>query len=422
MTEHVSDIDLSRYIRPGDHIVWGHACGEPLTLTEALVAQRAALAGVNVFVGSAFSTTLQPEHADHIAFSSMGAIGTLSRLTRANCLNVIPCHVGQIANMIDAGIIPCDVAFIQISPAGPDGRHSYGVINDYTQAAVARARLVIAEINDATPYTNCDQTIGAEQIHIAISSDRPLLELSSGTPSDTDRAIATHASRYIHDGTTLQMGIGAVPEAITRLIADRRNLGVHSGMIGDGIGALITSGVVTNARKTRDQGITVTGALIGTKPLYDLAHHNAAIQLRNSHATHSDTILTTIAGLVTINSAIEVDLSGQVNAEQTGPLYLGGTGGQVDYVRAGARAPDGRSIIALPATAKNGSISRITATLSGPVTTARAEVDVIITEFGAAELKGVGLAERARRLTEIAHPDFREDLSRGAHAIAKRGF
>jgi acetyl-CoA hydrolase len=423
MTQFVAaaDLDLGRYIRPGDHIIWSHACGEPLTLTETLVAQRAGLGGVNAFIGSAFSATLQPEHADHIIFSSMGAIGTLSRLTRANCLNVIPCHVGQIAGMIEAGIIPCDVAFLQLSRAGEDGRHGYGVTNDYSQAIAARARVVVAEINAAVPRTVCDQTLAADAIDIAVTTDRPVLELRAAEPTETDRAIAGFVCRYIEDGTTLQMGIGAVPEAVTRLIADRRDLGVHSGMIGDGIAALIEAGVVTNARKARDAGVTVTGALIGTKRLYDLAHDNPAIALRNSHATHGDAVLNGIRGLVTINSAIEVDLTGQVNAEQTGAHYLGGTGGQVDYVRAGSRARGGHSIIALPATAKGGEVSRITACLSGPVTTARAEIDVIITEFGVAELKGVGLGERARRLVAIAHPRFREELSRAAHDIARRG-
>jgi acyl-CoA hydrolase len=216
--------------------------------------------------------------------------------------------------------------------------------------------------------------------------------------------------------------VGAVPDAILRLLHDRRDLGVHSGMIGEGLVDLVEAGVITNALKPIDRGMSITGALIGTRRLYDFVNRNPKISLRSSSYTHNEAVLSRLTRLVTINSAIEVDLTGQVNAEQSGPQYLGGTGGQVDYVRAGSRSPGGRSIIALPATAKGGKISRITAALSGPVTTARSEVDVIVTEFGAAELKGQTLAERTRRLVGIAHPDFREELDRAAHEIRRRGF
>jgi acyl-CoA hydrolase len=193
-------------------------------------------------------------------------------------------------------------------------------------------------------------------------------------------------------------------------------------MLGDGLVDLVEAGVVTNARKPIDTGVSINGALIGTKRLYDFAHRNAAIRMCSADYTHSAAVHAQIPQMVTINSALEVDLTGQVNAEQSGAAYFGGTGGQVDYVRAGSRSPGGRSIIALPATAKGGTLSRIVTTLSGPVTTARSEVDVIVTEFGAAELKGRSLAERAKQMIAIAHPDFRAELDRAAFDIAKRGF
>jgi acyl-CoA hydrolase len=180
--------------------------------------------------------------------------------------------------------------------------------------------------------------------------------------------------------------------------------------------------VGTNMHKSIDAGVSITGALIGTERLYRFAHRNPQIGMRRSSYTHSESTLSRLSRLITINSALEVDLTGQVNAEQSGDQYLGGTGGQADYVRAGARSFGGRSIIALPATAKGGTVSRIAATLSGPVTTPRSDVDVIVTEFGAAELKGHTLAERARRLLGIAHPDFRDELERAAHGIQRRGF
>jgi acyl-CoA hydrolase len=193
-------------------------------------------------------------------------------------------------------------------------------------------------------------------------------------------------------------------------------------MLGDGLVDLVESGAVTNARKPIDRGVSVTGLLIGTRRLFGFAHRNDAIRLRDTGYTSDPAVLARLDRLVTINSALEVDLGGQVNAEQTGSSYLGGTGGQVDFVRAGARSPGGRAIIALPATARGGTVGRITARLSGPVTTARSEVDVIVTEYGAAELKGHSLAERARRLTAIAHPAFRDDLEREAYEIQSRGF
>jgi len=199
-------------------------------------------------------------------------------------------------------------------------------------------------------------------------------------------------------------------------------LGVHSGMLGDGLVELVEAGVVTNARKEVDAGVSINGALIGTKRLYTFAHKNSAIRMCSTSYTHDAAVLSKLSRLVTINSALEVDLTGQVNAEQSGNAYMGGTGGQVDFVRAGSRSRGGHSIIALPATAKDGAVSRICVNLSGPVTTARTDVDVIVTEFGAAELKGQTLAERTRRLIAIAHPKFHDELDRAAHTIRERGF
>jgi len=255
-------------------------------------------------------------------------------------------------------------------------------------------------------------------VHVA----RTPVEVPQAQVGETDRSIARIAAGYIEDGAVLQVGIGAVPDAILRLLGDRRDLGVHSGMIGDGLVDLVEAGVITNARKPIDAGVSITGALIGTRRLYEFADRNPKIGMRNSTYTHSEATLSRLEQLVAINSALEVDLTGQVNAEQSGSQYIGGTGGQVDYVRAGSRAPRGRSLIALPATAKGGKVSRITVALSGPVTTARSDVDVIVTEFGAAELKGQTLAERARRLIAIAHPDFQQQLDQAARLIQQRGF
>jgi acyl-CoA hydrolase len=415
-------LDLRAFLRPGDRIVWGQACGEPTTLVEALIEQAPSIGRVSAFAATSFSGILSADAAEKFSLVSMGAIGALRTVAAAGRLGIVPCHVGQIATMIDQGLIGCDVAFVQVSPPDADGNHSFGLINDFVQAAVKKARVVIAEVNERVPFTFGDGVLPASRIDCAVHVSRTPVEVPPAKISETDLAIAKIVAGYVEDGAVLQVGIGATPDAILRLLHDRRDLGVHSGMIGDGLVDLVEAGVITNALKPIDAGVSITGALIGTKRLYEFAHRNPKIGVRSSSYTHSDATLSRLTRLVTINSAMEVDLTGQVNAEQSGDQYLGGTGGQVDYVRAGSRSHGGRSIIALPATAKGGKISRVTTALSGPVTTARSDVDVIVTEFGAAELKGQTLAERTRRLVAIAHPDFREELDKAAHAIQRRGF
>ncbi len=414
-------LDLGKFLRRGDRIVWGQACGEPQTLIEALIAQAESIGDLSAFTATSFSGLLTPESVKNFSLSSMGAIGALRTLTAANCLSVIPSHVSQIGPMIEQGIIGCDVAFVQVSPADADGNHSLGLISDHMQSAVAKARVVIAEVNEQVPYT-FGEKLPASRIDCAVHVSRMPVEVAAAKIGETDEAIAKFAAAYIEDGSVLQTGVGAVPDAILRLLKDRRDLGVHSGMLGDGLVDLVEAGVVTNARKAIDKGVSINGALIGTRKLYQWVNRNPKVRMCAASYTHDAAVLAQLDRLVTINSALEVDLSGQVNAEQSGSQYFGGTGGQVDFVRAGTRSRGGHSIIALPATAKGGSISKIVTNLSGPVTTARTEVDIIVTEFGAAELKGQSLAERARRLIAIAHPNFREELDRTAHEIRKRGF
>jgi acyl-CoA hydrolase len=415
-------LDLRAFLRPGDHIVWGQACGEPTTLVEALIAQADDIGGLSAFAATSFSGLLTADAAKKFSLSSMGAMGALRAVAAAGRLGIVPCHVSQIGPMIEQGLIGCDVAFVQVGRAGPDGNHSFGLISDFVDAAVKKARVVIAEVNDEVPFTHGDVTLPASRIDCALHVARVPVQVQAAPISENDLAIARVAAAYIEDGAVIQVGIGAVPDAILRLLKDRRNLGVHSGMIGDGLVDLVEAGVITNALKPIDTHVSITGALIGTQRLFRFADDNPKIGMRSAAYTHNAAVLGRLAKLVTINSALEVDLTGQVNAEQSAGKYMGGTGGQVDYVRAGSRSPGGHSIIALPATAKDGAISRITTTLAGPVTTARSDVDVIVTEFGAAELKGQPLAERARRLVAIAHPSFQEQLNEAAHAIQRRGF
>lgn len=404
-----AELDLSEFIRPGDQIVWGQATGEPLTLTEALVAQRHAIGPVSVFLGSCFSDTLRPEHADKIRFRSFGPMGTSRTLARAGVLDIVPVHFGQIYRYIRDGQIGCDVAFVQLSPPGPDGRHSFGLSNDYTQTLIATARVVIAEVNDQIPWTHNEGAVDVGRITAIVETSRPPIRLAPTKIGATEQAIAANVARYIEDGSVLQMGVGAIPEAVMQGIADRRDLGLHSGMVGDSLVGLVERGILTNATKPIDTGISVAGVLLGTERLYRFAERNPALLLRPSWHTHSGDVLR-IPKLVSINTALEVDLTGQVNAEAAGEDLLGAVGGQPDLVRAGHRSPGGHAIIALPSTARGGKTSRICTTLNGPVTTPRSDVDVIVTEYGAADLRGLTLTERARALIAIAHPEHQGAL------------
>jgi acyl-CoA hydrolase len=414
----VAGIDLREWIEPGDTVVVAQGTGEPRTLTEALALQRAGLGGATVFLGSTFSGTFLPAHADALRFVGLGGLTGNGDLTRAGVLDVLPCHVGSVPSLFESGDLGADVALIQVSPPDANGRFSLGLVADYVQAAIAHARVVIAECNDQMPFTFGDTLVEPQSIDLMIHTSRPLLTVPPTTPSAAASAIGQHIADIVPDGAVLQLGMGAVPDAAASALAGHRDLGVHSGMIGDRVVDLIESGAVTNAGKTRDRGITITGALFGTERLYRFAHENPELVMRSVRYTHSIEVLAAIERFHAINSAIEVDLTGQVNAEALRGRHIGAVGGQVDFVRGATRSPGGRSIIALPSTDRSGKATRIVCGLrDGVTTTARSDADLVITEFGVAELRGAPLRERARRLIEIAHPQFRDELTRGAEHL-----
>ena len=424
MKELSADFDLSRLIRAGDHIVIGQGTAEPQTLTEALVAQRTALGRCSVFLGPVFSDTWQAEHADHLAFLSYGSFG--SKLAKAGVLDILPSHVSQLPSLINSGALRCDVVLIQLSAANSNGEYSFGIANDYLIDAMRRARIVIAEINEQVPWTYGSQDSGGSEalqglrIDYVVRSSRPPLQLKSARCGDIERRIAAHAAEFIGDGAVLQTGIGAIPDAILSALGGHRDLGAHSGMLGDSVVDLIERGVINGARKTLDCGLAVAGVLFASERTYRFAHNNAQLLLRPVSYTHNAATLAQLDNFIAINSAIEVDLTGQINAEMAGDDYIGAVGGQLDFVRGAFLSRGGRSIIALPSTAKNESISRIVARIdSGVVTTPRSDADVIVTEYGAADLRGAALSERIRRMLAIAHPKFREQLAREAHSLLK---
>ncbi len=413
-----SDLDLREWIRKGDHILVAQGTAEPQTLTEKLVEQRAELGGVNTFLCAMFSGTFQPDAVDGLGLRGIGGVGTNRRLIKAGRMRVIPAHVSQIPAFIESGAIGCDVAFVQVSPPDENGRYSLGLAADYTRIAVDKARIVIAEMNRQVPQSLCDGALTEADIDVLVETDRPLLELPSAAVGDLERQIAVHVDRFIPDRATLQVGIGAIPEAIIAMLSSRKDLGIHSGMVGDSVVDLMESGVVTNAYKEIDRGLTVSGVLFGTRDkLYRFAHRNPALRLKPIPYTHGAAVLSQLSRFISVNSAVEVDLTGQVNAELAGGDYVGAVGGQVDYVRAAGQSPGGASIIAFPSAAKGGTVPRIVARLGGPVTTARADVDIIATENGAVRLRGLDLQQRVRAMIDLAAPDHREALAREAREL-----
>jgi acyl-CoA hydrolase len=415
----LEDLDLGSIIRRDDQVVWGQGAGEPASLVEKLLEQRGQIGSASVFLAGVRSRrTLTPELTDALNFTSFGAMGNLGALARAGRLHVLPAHLSQVNGYFDQGVVRADVVFVHLSTPDENGEYSFGIANDFQQAAIARARVVIAEVNDQLPWTYCDGRIDPARIDYLVPTSRPPVQVKPQPVGEIEERIARHVANYIDDGTTIQIGVGGIPDAVMAIIGDRRDLGFHSGLINDRVADLMEAGVVTNARKPIDTGITAAALLVGTDRLYRYAHRNRAIRLFPYTHTHRGEILSQLGKFVAINSAIEVDLTGQVNAETASGEYIGGTGGQGDFVRGAQMASAGRSIIALPSTARDDAISRIVPYLAdGIVTTPRSDAHLIITEFGVADLRGQTLAERARRMAAISHPRFRASLEKAAGSL-----
>lgn len=414
-------IDLVSIVRPEDTVIWSQGPSEPLSLTEALVEQRQRIGHFRAFLGSSYSRTFDPTQADCIDFLGIGAVGYTRKLLEAGALQVIPCHLSQLAQIMREKTLKIDVALLQLA-RDDSGGYSYGSVCSYLPDAIRNARVVVAEVNEEAPWTHCREPIDARRIDYLVNVSRPLLDVPSRSSTAEDVAIARNVAPLIDEGATLQIGIGTLPDAILTELGGHRDLGIHSGVIGDGVIKLIDSGVVTNARKKVDRGVSVTGSLFGTKLLTNFAHNNQAIRVDPVSYTHDVTLLARLDSFTTINSAIEVDLFGQVNSEVANGKYVGTIGGQIDFVRGTQVSNRGKSILALPARVSADGPSRIVAALSGKfVTSSRSDADVVVTQFGVAELKGQTLDERARRLIAIAHPDDRELLSPAWAQIVKRG-
>ncbi len=403
-----ANLDLREFVHPGDVVVWGQACAEPVTLVEQVLAQRAALGGITCFVGIPAADTVRPEHADHIRFVSYCGTGTNRALAAAGVLDIYPGHYSSLPGLLTHGALAADVVLVQCSPPDENGHYSLGIADDYYSAAIDSARVVIAECNDQVPFTYGQRVLTDEDLTVIIRTSRAPAEHALAAADDTARRIADTVADLVDNGSTLQFGIGAIPDAVLTALTGKRDLGIHSGLLSDSAVGLIEAGAVTNSRKTSDRGVSIGGLLLGTRRLFDFADRNPAIGLRSTAYTHDPRVLAGQYTLVAINSAIEVDLTGQCNTEVAGGRYVGAVGGGVDFLRGAARSAGGVPIVALPSTA--GSRSRIVAALSGPVGTSRADAGVYVTEFGIADLRGRTLSERQAAMLAIAHPDHRKAL------------
>ena len=413
---------LAALIHAGDTVWWGQATAEPLTLTRALVAHRKEIAHgerLRIFVGIGGSDTLKPEQADTFDFFGYTGGGPHRKLADAGVLDILPLHYSQIPHFIDNGALPADVVLLQVSPPDARGRYSLSQVREYLPAAVRRARVVIGEVNPDVPWTRGGVDLGASDFALLIDAQEPPLSQPAGAIGPEEQAISRHVAGLIEDGATLQLGIGKLPEAILAALKDHKDLGLHSGVVADGIVDLAEAGVLTNARKTVDPGVAVGGILMGTGKLRRWAHQNPHLQLRETEYTHNAAVLAASYKPAAINSAIEVDLTGQINAEVAAGTYVGAVGGAVDFLRGAAASPGGLPIVALPSATRKG-VSRIVAQLSGPVSTARSDAGLIVTEHGVADLRGQPLSQRVRRMIAIAAPEFRATLEREAHTLLRR--
>lgn len=406
-----SSVDFTSIILAGDVISWPQAIGEPLGLTRALMAQKQHLPAFKLFVGMTSSDTLSAANVGGGLLGLNGA-GTNRRLAASGLIDIVPTHVSRVPELIRKGVIRIDVALVRVRPTKHSNTFSVGVICDYTTAMIKSARCVVAEIDERLPLTAHDALVSRDDIDIFTLADTDEILMPDPEPSAVESEVARRIAEMIPDRATVQLGIGTLPVAVGRALFNHRDLGVHSGVVSDIFVDLVERGVVTNAYKGLDPGESAIGGLFGTRRLLDHATNNSSVAMRSVEYTHQPACLARVRALHSINSAVEIDLTGQVNSELAGGRYLGAVGGQVDFVRGARLSPGGRSIIAVPSTTPDVKQSRIVADLCGrPVTTARSDVDLIVTEYGVADLWGQPFSERAKRLIAIAHPAFRDELS-----------
>jgi acyl-CoA hydrolase len=401
-------------IASGQQLYLQCAAATPSVLLDALVARAPELADVSVvhLHCEGPGPHLAPEMAPHFRHRAL-FIGPNARAAIAEGrADYVPTFLSDVPRLFDSGLLPLDAVFVNATPPDAHGFCSLGTSVEAMHAAIRAARTVIVQFNHAMPRTLGDSFIHVSQIDLAVECDVPPYEHPVGPIGDVERRIGEYVAELVPDGATLQLGIGAIPAATALALRDKHDLGVHTEMFTDSIVDLVEAGVVTGARKERNRGKLVTAFLMGTKRLYDFVDNNPMVEMRPVDFTNDTHVIRSFSRMVAINSAIEVDLGGQVVADSIGHRLYSGVGGQMDFIRGAGLASEGRAIIALPSMARGGQ-SRIVASLqegAGVVTT-RAHVRTVVTEWGVAELFGKSLRERAAALIGIAHPDVRDSLA-----------
>ena len=413
--------DAVSVIKDGDRVVFGHAVGEPIIFQRTMAQMAQQFHNVEVahmvYLGS--GEYLQPGMEDHFRHNALFVGGPARKAIAENRADYTPAFFSDVPHMFRNGELPVDVFAFTCSPPDERGYVSIGLSCDYGWQAAKSAKTVIAEVNPNMPRTFGESFIHVTDIDGFLLSWEPLPEAKPPRITEEDKKIGKYIADLVHDGDCLQLGIGAVPDAVCSFLGDKKNLGVHSEMFSDGVLPLFEKGVINGSCKQRDVGRACVTFLMGSRKLYDFVNNNPMIQMMPVDVCNNPAIISQNDNVVSINSCVQVDLQGQVCAEAIGLKQISGIGGQMDFVRGANLSKGGRSIIALHSTTKDESESKIVTTITtgGPVTTSRCDVNYIVTEYGVAQLRGQTLRERAKRLIAIAHPKFRAEL---AEEYAKR--
>jgi acyl-CoA hydrolase len=408
-------------VASGHRIYLQCAAATPTVLLDALVARATELSDVEVvhLHTEGPGPHLDPEMAGHFRHRALFIGPNARRAVNEGRADFVPVFLSDVPRLFDSGALPLDAVFVNATPPDAHGFCSLGTSVEAMHAAIRAAKTVIVQFNRAMPRTLGESFIHVNDIDLAVEADVPPFEHAVGPIGDVERRIGEHVADLVSDGATLQLGIGAIPAATALFLRDKKELGVHTEMFTDSVVDLVEAGAITGARKERNRGKLVTAFLLGSRRLYDFVHDNPMVEMRSVDFTNDTSVIRTFSRMTAINSAIEVDLSGQVVADSIGHRLYSGVGGQMDFIRGAALASHGRAIIALPSTAMGGTTSRIVPAIkqgAGVVTT-RAHVRTVATEWGVAELFGRSLRERAKALISVAHPDHRDALTAAAREL-----
>lgn len=407
-------------IQSGQRVFIGSGAAEPGTLVTALTARAPELRDVSLLhiltLGAA--PYAAPEMADHFRHTAFFIGPNVRQAVQDGRADFVPIFLSEIPALFERRM-PLDWALVQVSPPDRHGWCTVGVSADVVAGALRHARHVVAELNPAMPRTHGDTLIHVSRLHAAVQVQTALPELNPEPIDDVSAAIGRHIAGMVDDGDCLQLGIGNIPNAVLRELRSHRNLGLHTEMMSDGIVDLVECGALNCARKNYRNGKAICSFVMGTRRLYDFVDDNPFVNLLGSDFVNDPAIISRNDNLVAVNSALQIDLTGQVNADSVGVRPYSGIGGQVDFIRGAARSNGGKPIIALPSTARGGTVSRIVPTLleGAGVVTSRGDVRFVVTEYGVADLYAKGLRQRARALLNIAHPKFRPELEHRAKEL-----